>query len=129
MPYDQQATFEYLHWRDEYKIEKPYEMLINLPEELQHTPRTNLQFKPAQIGVKDARGREADFSLNTQGFCWRRHSTKATNFQDRDAIVNQYLPEMAALINDELEEVSKIFIFDWRVCSITAKLIRMPTPL
>ena len=118
---DQEANFEYIQWRDIYKTEKPFEIFIDLPPELKDTQRTNLIFKPvANQTVQDARGREESFSLDANGFTWRKHQTKVKEFTDGDHIVNNYLPEMEELIKSQVDGADKVYIFDWRVSYICA---------
>lgn len=126
MPQDQLARFEYIQWRDIYKTEKPYEIFIDLPPELKDTQRSNLIFKPQGTQkVEDARGRETEFNLDTHGFAWRKHETKVKDFKSREEVVNNYFPEMVALIRSEVEDVDRVYIFDWRVSNEVAHFRRL----
>jgi hypothetical protein len=117
MAHNQFATFEYFQWRDIYKTEKPYEILINLPSDKKHLPTHNLAFETVRnLKVEDVRGHESEFCLDTHGFLWKRHRTTVTDWKSRDAIVNYYLPEMERFIKDHIIDADRVFIFDWRVC-------------
>ena len=41
---DEYATFEYIQWQPLYLEEKPYEIFIQIPEDLPKVRRTNLVF-------------------------------------------------------------------------------------
>ena len=119
MGQDLEADFEYIQWRDIYQHEKPFEIFIDLPPELKNARRTNLIFQPvAKQIIQDARGREADFSLDTYGFTWKRHRSNLENFTNPDRIVDTYLPEMEEFIRSQIDGADRVFIFDWRVSCV-----------
>ena len=116
MGQDLEADFEYIQWRDIYQHEKPFEIFIDLPPELKDTQRTNLIFQPvAKQMIHDARGSEADFDLDTNGFTWKKHGSNLENFTNPDRIVDTYLPEMEEFIKSQIDGADRVFIFDWRV--------------
>lgn len=113
-----QATFSYFNFQPCHKIEKPYEILINLPKNSESVPRSNFAFKDAECAVLDVRGKENDFSLDRNGFTWKKHGTKCDDLKDREVIETKYLPEMEAFIRGNIEgDIKKVHFFDWRVCS------------
>ena len=119
MGQDLKADFEYIQWRDIYQHEKPFEIFIDLPPELKDTQRTNLIFQPvAKQIIHDARGREADFSLDTHGFTWEKHRSNLKDFTDPGRIVDTYLPEMEEFIKCQIHGADRVFIFDWRVSRV-----------
>lgn len=70
------ATFSYFRFNPEvHSIEKPFEILINLPSMdngQSDIRRTNQEFEDRQMTVHDARGHESEFTLDQNGFCWRK---------------------------------------------------------
>lgn len=117
-PRTQPATFSYFNFLPRHEIEKPYEILIDLPEEAKHVPRSNFAFADAECLVHDVRGREQEFSLDTHGFTWRKFGTSVRDFGDRSQIEGIYLGEIVEFLRQELgEDLRKIQVFDWRVRS------------
>lgn len=117
-PRIQPATFSYFNFLPKHEIEKPYEILINLPEEARHLPRSNFAFEDVECLVQDVRGREQDFNLDTHGFTWRKFRTSIRDFGDRSQIEGTYLGEIEGFLRRELgENIRKIQVFDWRVGS------------
>lgn len=115
-PRTEEGTFSYFQLQPRHEHEKPYEILIDLPEEAKHVPRSNLAFEDASCSVKDVRGNEGDFHLNTHGFAWRQLETSVDDFRDRDKIEEIYLAEVENYIKSFLgETVKRIKVFDWRV--------------
>jgi hypothetical protein len=115
-PRTQTATFSYFQLQPRHEFEKPYEILIDLPEEAKHVPRSNLSFEDAECIVEDVRGREADFSLDANGFMWRQSDTRVEDFGDREQIENVYLKEVEEFLRGILgNDVRKVKVFDWRV--------------
>lgn len=92
------ATFSYFDFQVRHKIEKPYEILINLPNGSAGMPRSNFAFKNAECTVQDAWGMEGLFTLDQNGSTWKKHETRCTDFKDREEIETRYLPEMEAFL-------------------------------
>ncbi len=110
------TTLSYFDFLPRHETEKPYKILINLPEAAQHIPRSNLAFKDHECYIEDARGREEDFTLNKDGFTWRHHQTAVEDLRNRDEIELKYLPETARFIRQNIEgDIRRVHIFDWRV--------------
>jgi hypothetical protein len=119
-PHDQNATFSYFKLLPKHEFEKPYEILIDLPEAAKHVPRTNFSFEDRECVVQDARGREEEFSLDGNGFTWRRFETSVTDFGSREVITDVYLREVEEFLSGLLgSEVKRVVIFDWRVSNMS----------
>lgn len=100
------ATFEFLQWQPSYEEQKPYEIFASLPsfsdDNKAKIPRSNLVFEPRTVPVRDVRGREADFTLDAHGFAFLRHATATADLKDRDAVHEQYVPEMERFLRRHL---------------------------
>lgn len=110
------TNLNFLQWQKLYEEEKPFQIFISIPEDAEDQRTTNLVFEKVKLQIHDVRGQSRDFSLDTNGFMYRQHTTKITNFSDRRSVGENYLPEIKALLQQEIEGADRIFFFDWRVC-------------
>ena len=110
-----QASISFLQWQDLYEVEKPFQIFIDIPEDAEDQRDTNLVFQRVYLTVHDVRGIAAKFSLDSNGFKYRRHIMKTTNFADRKNVEQSYLPEIEELLKTEVEGADRVFFFDWRV--------------
>jgi hypothetical protein len=113
---DEYAAFEYLQWQPLYDEEKPYEIFLQIPEDLPNIRRTNLVFgKGEKQLVEDVRGSEDHYKLNEHGFQILRAPTTFENFTSKDAVEAVYLPECIQLLKENVEDVDRVYFFNWRV--------------
>lgn len=110
------TSLNFLQWQELYEEERPFQIFINIPEDAEDQRNTNLVFEKVGLTVQDVRGHSEDFSLDTNGFMYRQHSSKITSFRDRKFVSENYLPEIEALLKREVEGADQVFCFDWRVC-------------
>ena len=108
-------TLRFLKWQKLYEVEKPFQIFINVPKDAEDRRDTNLVFESVNLKVHDVRGHIDSFSLDENGFMYRRHITRVSDFTDRKAVDETYLPEMEALLRKEVDGVDRVFFFDWRV--------------
>jgi len=102
----------YFQWKPLFEKVKRYELLINVPKDY---PVTNFEIAPeAEEVIQDIRGDEASFSLNHNGFAVRPHNSKVARF-NKSNVENTYLKEIEDLLKNEVDDVSEIFFFNWRV--------------
>ena len=113
---DLTINLQFLEWQKLYEIEKPFQIFINVPKDAEDPRDTNLVFNSVDVKVHDVRGHLNKYTLDDHGFMYRQHSTVVADFTDRNDVVNNYLPEVEALLRRELDDVDRIFFFDWRVC-------------
>nr|OQO22433.1 hypothetical protein B0A51_06231 [Rachicladosporium sp. CCFEE 5018] len=67
------------------------------------SPKTNeLQFDTRLVEIRDARTREAEFTLDVQGFEFLRVSTSFTDWDDAGAIKEVYYHEVANFMREHL---------------------------
>ncbi|KAL8882646.1 MAG: hypothetical protein Q9198_000394 [Flavoplaca austrocitrina] len=113
---DEHAAFEYIQWQPLYLEEKPYEIFMQIPEDLPHIRRTNLVFgRVHEQLVEDVRGREEQYRLNEHGFQVLRAPTSFADFASKEAVEDVYLPECIQLLKDNVEDVDRVFFFNWRL--------------
>ena len=113
---DVTTNLNFLRWQKLYEEEKPFQIFINIPEDAEDQRVTNLVFEKISLKIHDVRGQSKDFSLDTNGFMYRQHATKTRNFSNRQSVDEKYLPEIKALLQQEVEGADHIYTFDWRVC-------------
>ena len=114
---DVRAEVRYAVWSDLFKSEKPFEVFVGLPEDAKDCRKSNVVFENTETLVRDVRGKEDQFTLNENGFKYCKHRTAVENFDQQDVVKEKYLPEMEAFIRKEVEDVDRVFFFDWRVSS------------
>lgn len=114
-------NLNFLQWQSLYEEEKPFQIFINIPEDAEDQRHTNLVFEKVSLYVHDVRGHPWDYSLDTNGFMYRQHNTNMTNFSDRKAVREKYLPDIEALLKREVQGADQIFFFDWRVRDLPAR--------
>src|SRR5271166_4206107 len=71
-------------------------------------------FDPHMVRIEDARGREAEFTLDRNGFTLVKAATAVRNFYDLDEIKSVYYPEVERLLRDTLG-ASRVVVFDHNV--------------
>ncbi|KAH8746035.1 methyltransferase CmcJ [Hyaloscypha finlandica] len=109
------VTLKFLDWQELYETEKPFQIFINIPDEPEDKRTSNLVFEDVEVAVHDVRGREKDFDLDANGFRFLKHSSILDDFHSKALIEDIYLPEVEALLRKEVEDVDKVFFFDWRL--------------
>jgi hypothetical protein len=118
--FDEEASFQYLDWQDLYNIEKPFQVFSAEVPDDPDTRTTNLVFKNGPLEhIHDARGRESEFTVKDHGFAFRE-STTALREPSLESVEQEYLPQMEKLIKSELQNVDRIFFFDWRVSFLSS---------
>ena len=110
-----QVPLNFLDWQELYASEKPFQIFIDIPEDAEDQRDTNLVFKKVNVAVRDVRESSTNFSLDANGFIFRKYVPKTTDFSQRTVIERSYLPEIEKVLKEELEDVDRVFVFDWRV--------------
>jgi hypothetical protein len=96
-------------------VEKPFQIFIDIPEDAKDQRTSNLVFETQEVQVYDASVATKQFTLDTTGFMFRKHNTRVLDFTDKFMVEEVYLPEMEALLKQEVEGVDRVFFFDWRI--------------
>ncbi len=69
---------------------------------------------PRDMLIEDARAREAEFTLDRNGFTLLRMPTEVGNFYSPEEVKAVYYPEVERLLRDTLG-ASRVFVFDHTV--------------
>ena len=85
-------------------------------------PEHNLGDDPRSVVVHDARGHEADFSLDVQGFQFARHVSAETEFVDEERIRGPYYEEAVKLLK-ELTGAKRVVVFDHTIRWVSAAMV------
>ncbi|KAK5659825.1 hypothetical protein OQA88_1037 [Cercophora sp. LCS_1] len=99
-----------------YKTEKPFRLYIGQPVDFPDAPITNVETEPrAGIELSDIRGEEELYSLETHGFRFIKHDQSFSAFTDARVVEEQYLPEVEAIIRNNVPGANKVVVFNWRL--------------
>ena len=113
------ATLHYLKRGQEkpafYRIEPP-----------PGVPQWNGIDDPREVQIEDARGREAEFTLDRNGFAIVKAPTAVADFYDPEEIKRVYYPEVEQLLRDTLG-ASRVFVFDHNVRNATRTGLAPPS--
>ncbi|TCD65763.1 hypothetical protein EIP91_002248 [Steccherinum ochraceum] len=91
--------------------EAPYQYVSDPPA---GKPKTNVDKDTRSVVVHDARGREADFNLDQNGFQYVKHVSQEKEFRDDERIKEVYYKEVEELLKKEVG-AKRVFIFDHTV--------------
>jgi hypothetical protein len=103
--------------------EKPASYRIEPPPGV---PRWNGIDDPHDVTIEDARGREAEFTLDRNGFALVKAPTAVADFYSPDEIKDVYYPEVERLLRDKLG-ASRVFVFDHNVRNATREGLAQPS--
>ena len=81
-------------------------------------PRWNGADDPREVRIEDARDREAEFTLDRNGFALVKAPTAVANFYDPEEIERVYYPEVERLVRDTLG-AGRVVVFDHNVRNAT----------
>jgi len=98
-----------------YDEEKPFQIFINIPEDAEDQRSSNLVFEDVRLKVQNLRGFEDTLSLDRNGFIYVTHRSQVSDFTQREVVEAKYLPEVEEIIRREVDNVSRVFFFDWRL--------------
>src|SRR5437764_5534836 len=103
--------------------EKPARYRIEPPPGV---PRWNGTDDPHDVTIEDARGREAEFTLDRNGFALVKAPTAVADFYTPEEIRRVYYPEVERLLRDELG-ASRVSVFDHNVRNATRPGLPVPS--
>ncbi len=81
---------------------------------------------PHDVTIEDARGREAEFTLDRNGFALVKAPTAVADFYSPEEIKRVYYPEVERLLSDRLG-ASRVFVFDHNVRNATREGLAVPS--
>jgi len=87
--------------------EPPYQYLMPPPPGV---PIHNLAEDTREIVVHDVRGTENDYTLDTHGFQWIKHTSNEAEFSDEQVITTEYYQEVEQLLK-QVTGAQRILIF------------------
>ncbi|CCM01543.1 uncharacterized protein FIBRA_03599 [Fibroporia radiculosa] len=88
--------------------EIPYQYVSEPP---QGVPQNNIGTDTKPVTIHDARGREPEFSIDTSGFQFVKHSSAEQEFDNEEKIQSVYYKEVEELLKKETG-AKRVFIFD-----------------
>ena len=103
--------------------EKPASYRIEPPPGV---PRWNGIDDPHEVTIEDARGREAQFTLDRNGFALVKAPTAVADFYSPEEIKRVYYPEVERLVRDKLG-ASRVSVFDHNVRNATREGLPVPS--
>src|SRR3984893_12518493 len=89
-------------------------------------PRSNGISDPHEVTIEDARGLEAEFTLDRNGFAVIKAPTAVADFYSPDEIARVYYPEVERLLRDTLG-ASRVHVFDHNVRNATRPGMAAPS--
>lgn len=113
----EQGTLHYVEWNDLFKVEKPFQILIDLPETISDRRLTNVTFHSRDEVVEDVRGKTDKLTLDTHGFMFVSHKSQlgGDDFFNREIVESRYLAECESVIRMNVEGVDQVHFFNWLV--------------
>ncbi|KAI2462935.1 hypothetical protein F4781DRAFT_426776 [Annulohypoxylon bovei var. microspora] len=112
----EEASIQFLKWSPLYQSERPFQIFMDLLPGANDQRKTNLVWEEKDIVVEDFRDRANDFQLDNCGFTTRR-LPGYTELSEKDVIQEEYIPAVKSMLQESLEDVGTVFVFDWRVRS------------
>lgn len=110
-----QVTAKFIQWQPLYEHEKLFQILIEPLKDSADPRTTNLVYEDRTITIRDIRGHELEFTLNNHGFKYVNHDFAFTDYESVSAVEAEYLPKVEQFLRSKLEDVNKVFFFDWKV--------------
>lgn len=113
-----------------YETKKPYVCLVPLTHAPKDFPQSNIEYVNKDVDVKDIRGFESLFRLDTHGFQLVHHHPTFTAWQDGKKVVEEYYPYIVQLLKKHLGNV-RVHIYDHTVriaYMISSKIIKLSDP-
>lgn len=116
MVFNERARLTYLKWDKLYETEKPFQIFVPLPDDVEDSRTDNLIFESEEEQeILDIRGSESQFSLDDNGFQIVSSGTKMDAFDSKAKIEDVYLPELVELLQRHVAGADRIVFFNWRV--------------
>lgn len=113
---DEKVELRFLQWQALYEREKPFEIVTDAVQGSE-SRRTNLVFGTnGRQTISDIRGREdTRFALDSHGFAYKSKPCPFDGYDNKQSIIDEYLPWAESVIQQEVGDMGRVFIFDWRV--------------
>ncbi|KAH8745973.1 hypothetical protein BGZ57DRAFT_936062 [Hyaloscypha finlandica] len=125
---DQSIALRYIKWNEIYAHGvKPFQMYSNLPEDQKGLPESNVCFEEGTpCLVRNLRGMEDHFDIDKHGFSFARvDPVSFMDWKSAPNVVQDYYPQVVALLKRHILAADHVHIFQHRVCS-TSQLSNGP---
>ncbi|KAH8799347.1 hypothetical protein F5884DRAFT_863518 [Xylogone sp. PMI_703] len=111
-PRDITTKLNYMKWEDYYKTEKL--LLVGVKDDPRKT--NVVMHQGLEEMIYDVRGKEFEYTLDTNGFQFVKHETGLTpeEFKDHAIVESRYLPESIALFKAIIDNIDEIHIVNWQ---------------
>ncbi|KAH8688618.1 hypothetical protein GQ44DRAFT_780793 [Phaeosphaeriaceae sp. PMI808] len=110
---DEQAHFKYFKWDPKFTTEKPYVLMTSAPDGFPLANFTNEE--GALEHIKDIRGNESQFDLDSNGFAVRKYDGFGSF--DPSKVDSEYIPKVHRILKNEFGPSTEVVTFDWRLRS------------
>ncbi|KAL1621774.1 hypothetical protein SLS54_005297 [Diplodia seriata] len=126
MPTDQRSQLRYIQWKEDFRREKPYQVLMDVPD---GCPTSNfiVAQEPEQL-IEDLRGQESNFNLDDHAFAIQNDHQRLTVW-DKDTVETQYFPQIEEILKRAMGPSIKVYIFDWRTELEAGTVVDLNDPL
>jgi hypothetical protein len=117
-PHHDKTIFRYIEWQDLYNVEKPFQILIDIPKDSPDQRKENLVFKDGEEEiVYNVRTTTEEYSLDKHGFTFVKHVSQlhGPDFFQRELVDSVFLSECESLIKETLTGVDRIYFYNWLV--------------
>jgi len=106
------VSLQYLVDDPLYLESKPVQVTPPFPKDT----RTNVRLSAGpKETLHDVRGREKEFTLDGNGFCYVNAPTSFTSWSSQPAIARDFLPEVEALLKREIEGCDEVIFYHARI--------------
>jgi len=110
----EKGFIQFLKWSSLYEKERPFQIFTNVLPNSPDQRKTNLLWDQKQVELEDFREKAIEFELDTHGFT-TRCLPGFDDLLDKETAVSRYLSAIEKMLQDKLDDVGTVFIFDWRV--------------
>jgi hypothetical protein len=111
---DISTSIEHLADLELYKTEKPYAVILRQSDWNESIVTNNLQFElHNNVVVKDIRGRENEFALDTHGFAIMHHRSSLSQFETWDDV--RYYQKETQQFLTKLFDAERVVTYDVKV--------------
>ncbi|MCJ1384888.1 hypothetical protein MMC17_008006 [Xylographa soralifera] len=119
---DLKANLRYFKWNEKFETEKPYEIVSTYSNDLGAFPPTNVNREDWDVRerlIKDVRGTESYYQLDTHGFTYRSTDSTFSAFYDKEKVGNEYLPRVVyPFLKANVDNADEIYISSWRASEV-----------
>jgi hypothetical protein len=114
MPSIVEGSIKFLKWQELYERERPFQILMDIPPEVEDQRHTNLVFEEMPVQVTDMREFKDELMLDTNGFMVSR-LPGFDHIPSPEVVEKEYIPAIKELVRKELPGADEIVVYNWRV--------------